>query len=219
MKVRGALAVIALIGSAGCQCQQDDSCRPECGVLGQPCCESNTCNLPLGCAAGICQDPAPNCGGVGEPCCAASSCEAPFDCVSGTCRDTRCGIAGLTCCTGAKKCLDTLSCISGDQDQVGQCAPACDPFAPNCPAGSGCIPDATSGFAGCVALSYSGKDGAPCFKPEDCHAGFYCVAPTMSQGSCRPYCGGIHGVPCTNGRNCIDLSATVQQAIVGVCAG
>jgi hypothetical protein len=159
-----------------------------------------------------CQD-LPPCGDVGQSCCAANSCNDPFECVDGTCRDTRCGAVGEACCTGAKKCLDTLSC------EVGQCVPSCDPFAQDCPAREGCVASADTGEAGCVALSYTGKDGAPCVTPEECHAGFYCVAPPMMQGACRAYCGGPNNVTCTNGHTCIDLSTKVPQTIVGVCAG
>jgi hypothetical protein len=47
-----------------------------------------------------------------------------------------------------------------------------------------------------------------------CAAGLGCYG-----GICRPYCGGPNSVPCANGLKCVDLSATVKVATVGVCAG
>lgn len=115
------------------------------------------------------------------------------------------------------------TCEEEGYDPVGGCYDRCDPFAQNCPKDGqgnpeGCYPTWTFGDSFC-ATGGKAADGAPCAYLNSCAPGLTCVGDPMGNYLCRPFCGGPNKVACKNGKACVDLSGTVKQATVGVCAG
>lgn len=116
------------------------------------------------------------------------------------------------------------TCVAVGPDPVGACFPACDVFAQACGMDSTgakqvCYANATGeGF--CLAPTGTGGDGAACSFISDCASGLGCyVGSGAGSNVCRPYCGGPMHQQCTNGKQCVGLSATVPASTLGACAG
>jgi len=109
------------------------------------------------------------------------------------------------------------TCEDVGYDPVGACFDRCDVFAQNCPAKEGCYPTPSFGEGFCAFAGNVG-DGGACAYLNSCAPGLTCVGDGMGF-LCRPFCGGPNAVTCKNGKKCVDLTNTVKQATVGVCAG
>jgi hypothetical protein len=161
---------------------------------------------------------------VGTSCgvlCGAGTCRTGYSCFNSATAAV-CLPTALSQCdpTVAGSCADTTTtCDQVGQDPVGQCDPKCDPFAQDCADSSkGCFANPQSGVGTCAGPNPNNGDGVPCNFENDCANGLGCYVGGSSP-VCRPYCGGPNNVACTNGKTCVDLSATVPQATVGVCGG
>jgi len=109
---------------------------PQCGGLGQPCCQGLNCAAGI-CSAGVCVAP-PQCGAIGQPCCNTTQCSAGA-CASGRC--VACGALGQPCCSG-------VSCSAGSCTG-GVCTA---PRPPTCHAGP-LVQWSSGSVAGCGELS------------------------------------------------------------------
>jgi hypothetical protein len=181
---------------------------PDCGGLGELCCDGQ-CDLGLECDnSNHCVEPDTDCGGIGEPCCDPGN-----TCNEGVCDLTQgpdgtcvaCGTLGLPCCDNDTCNTSDLTCSTGGPSN-GTCV-ACGEIGLPCCEGEFCESDAvcdpTEGPDGtCVAC---GALGQPCCEPPDapCDAGgtcngTICVAtppgPTPAQ-TCP-------AVPCPAGQVC-----------------
>jgi hypothetical protein len=122
------------------------------------------------------------------------------------------------------QCGNGMACVRIGSDDVGSCAPACNPFQQGCAninnMTAGCYASDDNGEGVCSAVFNDNMDGVACLYLNDCHPGLGCYLPPQQQNAvCRPYCGGPNNVPCTNGHVCVDLSMNVKVATVGVCGG
>jgi hypothetical protein len=107
-------------------------------------------------------------------------------------------------------------CFPNPSIDGGICLAQCDLFDQSlCGPGFACYPSGSCGRGDCFQIIGNGKDGNPCSKNGQCSPGLACA----KDGSCRPMCGGAGQVACSNGKACADFSATVTQAILGLCNG
>ena len=121
-------------------------------------------------------------------------------------------------------CPNGTSCVRVGSDSVGLCAPACDPLKQGCSqimmTNAACYASDDTGEGACSTIDKMSGDGQSCFYLNDCSAGLGCFLPINGNPSvCRPYCGGPMSAPCNNGKQCVDLSPNVKQAVMGICAG
>lgn len=124
-------------------------------------------------------------------------------------------------------CLNGTACIRVGSDDVGRCAPACDPFKQGCAqimmADAACYASDDTGEGACSTVFGKNSDGQQCVYLNDCVAGLACYSPpnamNQNQVLCRPYCGGPMNVACNNNKQCVDLSPNVKKAVIGVCGG
>lgn len=162
-------------------------------------------------------------------------CRDGYSCFSAT------DVSSVCLPTAASECDPTLkgscpkddagaarTCVPIGPDPVGECDPACDVFAQDCPAAA--LPDGGAGAPqNCYANQFGeglcatqakspSPDGTACAYVNDCDKGLACHVEGMA-GVCRPYCGGSGNVMCSNGKQCVDLNMTVPKTTVGICGG
>ena len=179
----------------------------------------------------------PACIGGGATCLGQGTSGACETICSGKTGATPCTRTGYSCfqtCepTSISKCDPTkagicgpkMTCVRLGADNVGQCAPSCDPFAQGCmdimgqPAG--CYASDDTGEGVCSQVFGMGADGDACMYLNACNPGLGCyAAPKAMMAQCRPYCGGAKSVACANGKMCVDLSTTVKKTATGICGG
>jgi hypothetical protein len=125
--------------------------------------------------------------------------------------------------TVSGSCESGMDCVRTGIDNVGVCMQTCDLFRQNCDQSRGpmacyVVDDTGRGFCEQPFGVQPNGDGGVCLYPNDCRAGLTCFQEGLGS-VCRPFCGGPMNVPCSNGKSCVDLSAKVKVAVVGVCGG
>jgi hypothetical protein len=117
------------------------------------------------------------------------------------------------------------SCAQIGVDAVGECVDGCDPLypqkagapSPPCFATQACYPNNNTGDGECFLVINGGlNEGDVCQFKNECNAGLSCHDENMV-GHCRQLCGGPGNIGCPNGQTCMDISATVKAAVVGIC--
>jgi hypothetical protein len=214
-------AALAVTGEPCTKAQDCAGVGRQCVAIPGGYCSSSCNPQHLNLTTGLSQD-CPGAGwctdlGAGGQCfaaCTAASGVQP--CRTGyACFDLGCLPASFSECdpTVAGSCGVGNTCLTIGADPVGQCGQSCDLFAQDCASG-GCYVANMAGDAACAVSS--GVDvGMACRSINDCLPGLDCHQDGQLK-TCRAYCGGPASVACATG-TCVDYSASLPTAIVGVC--